>query len=113
MYPPKGRCWKDGQDKLLATLCEWAPYELKVIDDASIREDICGGEVSNDIPAIMLACDLDTARKIATERYNTTPWPKYFFYLRVKEAFNLKHILTRTKEKWYPHSGNTMKLAQM
>lgn len=31
MYPPKGRHWKDGQDKLLAALCEWAPYELRVI----------------------------------------------------------------------------------
>ena len=99
MYPPKGRCWKDGQDKLLATLCEWAPYELKVIDDASIREDICGGEVSNDIPAIMLACDLDTARKIATERYNTTPWPKYFFLSKGKGSIQSKTYLDQNKGK--------------
>ena len=45
MYPPQGRHWKDGQDKLLNALCEWAPYELRIIDDADVRAQICGDAV--------------------------------------------------------------------
>lgn len=99
MYPPKGRCWKDGQDKLLATLNEWAPYELRVIDDEVKRSDICGGEVSRDIPAIMLSIDLDKAREIAQKRYANTPWPKYFFLSKGRGSIQAKTYLDSNKGK--------------
>ena len=79
MYPPKGRHWKDGQDKLLAALKEWAPYELRVIDDYEKRCDICGGDVPLEISAIMLSIPEENAKEIALQRYNHFPWPSYFF----------------------------------
>ncbi len=79
MYPPKGRHWKDKQDKLLNYLKEWAPYELRVIDDVQLRTEICGGEVSAETAAIVLACPLEEANKLAKSRYKQLPWPSYFF----------------------------------
>ena len=64
MYPPQGRHWKDGQDKLLNALCEWAPYELRIIDDADVRAQICGDAVAIDVPAIMLSVSIERAKDI-------------------------------------------------
>ena len=99
MYPPKGRHWKDGQDKLLSALCEWAPYELRVIDDVVAREDICGDVVSDDIPAIMLSCELEKAQEIAKKRYNTMPWPPYFFLAKGYGSIQAKTYLDPEKGK--------------
>lgn len=33
MYPPIGRCWTFGQDKMLERISEWNEYELREIDD--------------------------------------------------------------------------------
>ena len=99
MYPPKGRHWKDGQDKLLLALCEWAPYELRVIDDVATREDICGDVVSDDIPAIMLSCELEKAQEIAKKRYNTMPWPPYFFLAKGYGSIQAKTYLDPEKGK--------------
>ena len=99
MYPPKGRHWKDGQDKLLAALCEWAPYELRVIDDIPTREDICGDAVSEDTPAIMLSCELAQAQKIAKNRYAAMPWPSYFFLSKGYGSIQAKTYLDPEKGK--------------
>lgn len=99
MYPPKGRHWKDGQEKLLAILNEWAPYELKVIDDVEKRKNICGGEVSLETPAIMLSIPLEDAKKIALERYSKSPWPSYFFLAKGLGSIQAKTYLDSTKGK--------------
>ena len=99
MYPPKGRHWKDGQKNLLKCLCEWAPYELRVIDDISIRADICGENVDAEIPAIMLAGDIAKAKELATQRYNSTPWPQYFFLSKGKGSIQAKTYLDNSKGK--------------
>ena len=99
MYPPKGRHWKDGQEKLLAILNEWAPYELKVIDDVEKRKNICGGEVSLETPAIMLSIPPEDAKKIALERYSKCPWPSYFFLAKGLGSIQAKTYLDITKGK--------------
>ena len=99
MYPPKGRHWKDGQEKLLDFLCEWAPYELRVIDDYEKRSEICGGDVPVDIPAIMLSIPAEQAKELALERYNKYPWPSYFFLAKGFGSIQAKTYLDTTKGK--------------
>ena len=99
MYPPQGRHWKDGQDKLLEIMKEWAPYELRVIDDSETRQRICGSEVPADIPAIMLSVPLQESKIIAMKRYNTQPWPAYFFLSKGLGSIQAKTYLDSTKGK--------------
>ena len=99
MYPPQGRHWKDGQDKLLEIMKEWAPYELRVIDDSETRQRICGSEVPADIPAIMLSVPLEESKIHATKRYNTQPWPVYFFLSKGLGSIQAKTYLDSTKGK--------------
>lgn len=99
MYPPKGRHWKDGQEKLLAALNEWAPYELRVIDDYARRCDICGGDVPEEVPAIMLSVPTEQAKCVAMERYNRFPWPSYFFLAKGLGSIQAKTYLDATKGK--------------
>lgn len=99
MYPPKGRHWKDGQDKLLTALCQWAPYELRVIEDIATRESICGDKVPDDVPAIMLSCKLSEAKAIAKKRYNMMPWPTYFFLAKGYGSIQAKTYLDPDKGK--------------
>lgn len=99
MYPPKGRHWKDKQEKLLEILRDWAPYELRTIDDKERRAEICGSEVADTIPAIMLACPLEIAQQIATDRYNMLPWPQYFFLSKGRGSIQAKTYLDSSKGK--------------
>ncbi|MCD7737818.1 MAG: site-specific DNA-methyltransferase [Lachnospiraceae bacterium] len=99
MYPPKGRHWKDGQDKLLSALREWAPYNLTVINDIDKRSEICGSSVPDNIPAIMLSVPLNEAQKIAKKRYNTPPWPNYFFLAKGLGSIQTKTYLDSSKGK--------------
>lgn len=99
MYPPKGRHWKDGQEKLLNVLKEWAPYELRVIDDVSTREQICGGPVPNDVPAIMLSLPFEESSNLAKKRYSVHPWPPYFFLSKGQGSLQAKTYLDSSKGK--------------
>ena len=99
MYPPQGRHWKDGQNKLLDILCEWAPYELRVIDDIAVRATICGESVDENVPAIMLSVSLEEAKEIAQKRYLEHPWPSYFFLAKGLGSLQAKTYLDKTKGK--------------
>lgn len=97
MYPPQGRHWKDGQDKLLNALCQWAPYELRIIDDAEVRARICGEAAAPDVPAIMLSVSVERAKELAAERYRTHPWPAYFFLAKGLGSIQAKTYLDNSK----------------
>ena len=99
MYPPQGRHWKDGQEKLLQIMNEWAQYELRVINDVDKRRTICGEDVSTEIPAIMLSGDEENAHKKAWERYGAHPWPSYFFLAKGTGSIQAKTYLDASKGK--------------
>ncbi len=99
MYPPRGRHWKDGQEKLLKLLNEWAPYELKIIEDMEKRSEICGSDVPKDVAAIMLSQSLNSSKVIAETRYQQHPWPTYFFLSDGKGSLQAKTYLDETKGK--------------
>ena len=81
-YPPMGSHWRVGQPGLLSILNEWAPYELRDIDDAQRRAEVCGvgeGEVREGVKAVMHAVSFDEARTIAQRRYDAGSWPLLYF----------------------------------
>ena len=82
IYPAAGRHWKDEQQSVLAIMNEWAPYELRDIDDAETRAQLCNipvSEVRAGVKAVMLSIPQDEAHRIALQRYNQGNWPPYYF----------------------------------
>lgn len=62
-------------------LSEWASYKLENLNDDSKRAEICGvspESVRKNVPAIILAEDIDEAKRHANLRLNQ-PWPEVFF----------------------------------
>lgn len=81
LYPPIGGCWRLGQEKMFNALSEWASYKLENLNDDSKRAEICGvspESVRKNVPAIILAEDIDEAKRHANLRLNQ-PWPEVFF----------------------------------
>lgn len=81
-YPAPGRCWFADQQRLLAALTEWAPYERRDIGDAAERARRCGvaeNDVRRQVPALMLAVSLPEARAKAQRRYQRGIWPELIF----------------------------------
>lgn len=81
MYPTPGRCWNRGKAELLSIMSQWAPYELRDIDDAEERARRCGvraDEVLPGVEAMMLSVPLAEANRIASERYEAGSWPEFY-----------------------------------
>lgn len=82
IYPYKGACWPLKQDDMLAIMCQWTQYELKDIDDASQRAEVCGiptDEVRTGVKSIVLAVSLERARCDAEIIQSRGKWPRFFF----------------------------------
>lgn len=85
MYPPAGRCWSLGQDRMLDEMNKWAAYELRSIGDTEVRRIICAGaDVDDELCAIALVDDSQEALAAAKARYDRgargeEPWPTFFF----------------------------------
>lgn len=95
IYPPTGRHWSYGQDKLLEMLCEWGDYELRDIDDFEKRNEICRGAMALPIPqkAIMLVSDSEDSRKKSQNRYDAGSWPLLYFTSGGKGGMRCKKYL--------------------
>ena len=82
LYPPDGRHWKDEQEKILGIMNRWAHYELREIDDAPRRAQICNvpiDKVRCGVMSIMLSDPLDKASASARSIYEAGNWPDYYF----------------------------------
>ena len=82
MYPPNGRHWSFGQEQVLEIMQGWAPYELRDINDAEIRAELCGIDkesVRQDVKSIMLSVPLEEAAKQAEQVYQRGQWPIFCF----------------------------------
>ena len=106
MYPPQGRHWKDGQEKLLRSLNEWTSYELKVIDDYDVRASICGGEVLKEIPAIMFRGTFRPRKKRLGKDMNAILSQNTFFLLKGLAVFKQRLIWMILRGKSYRLYGN-------
>ena len=82
LYPSNGRCWPFQQQQMLEIMRGWCAYELKDIDDAEKRADVCGvpqEKVRNDVCAIVLSCSLEESKRSAERVYKRGQWPRFFF----------------------------------
>lgn len=82
LYPYNGSCWRYQQDQMLEYMSGWCPYELKLLDDADRRAQVCGidaSEVRKNVPAIMLSRPLAESEKLARVVMREGPWPRFFF----------------------------------
>ena len=94
LYPASGRHWKDEQAVVLQRMNKWAKYELRNIDDASVRAALCGvstESVRQDVMAVMLAQPLEEAAVQATARYDEGIWPEYYFTSKGKGGLRFKN----------------------
>ncbi|WP_425838306.1 site-specific DNA-methyltransferase [Streptomyces fractus] len=109
MYPPPGRCWGKAQSWMLEQISEYAPYELRDIEDEAERARICGvtrGEVRPKVPAIMLSVPAEEAAAKARARYDAGHWPDLVM-LGLRERLRRKKHLEddgRVPETWWPGS---------
>jgi adenine-specific DNA-methyltransferase len=78
IYPTRGRHWAKPRDWILEQMSEYAPYELRDLDDAPRRAEVCGVAVEKIRPvveAVVLAAPLAEAEEKARARYENGNWP--------------------------------------
>ena len=82
LYPYNGACWRYQQDTMLEYMNGWTKYELREIDDAEKRAEICGvseKEVRAGVMGILLADTLDIAKENASKTLRRGQWPRFYF----------------------------------
>ena len=82
MYPTTGRCWSLGQEYMLENLNKWCPYKLDNLHDEKKRAKVCGvkeEEVRPDVLGIVLAENLEDAKRHAISVMNKGNWPYFYF----------------------------------
>lgn len=94
VYPPIGQCWRFGQERYLEIMRGWNPYyELKTLDDAAKRAEICNvtiSEVRDSVPALIIP-DFNTEEGIS--RYNQGKWPLVYITSNGTGGFRKKTYL--------------------
>lgn len=110
MYPPVGSHWRIGQAELLNIMQEWAPYELRDLNDAEERARICdisAEEVKPDVKGVVLSCDLEEASFRAAKRLNQGNWPTLYFTNAGRGGLRRKRHLEedqgRKATNFWPH----------
>lgn len=102
IYPSAGRHWKDDQQNVLAIMNEWAPYELRDIDDAEMRARLCNlplEEIRQGVKAVMLAVPKEEAQAIAQARYDQGIWPAYYFTSNGRGGIRFKNHINEDTGK--------------
>ena len=101
LYPSNGRHWTFGQSQMLEIMSEWADYELRSIDDADRRAQICGCAVGDiePIQGILLRDDSDQTHAAARERYAQGNWPRLYFTSNGNGGIRCKRYLNAVEGK--------------
>ena len=82
IYPTVNNHWRYGQERLLPIFSEWTEYELRDINDAEKRAELCGistDEVRPGVKALMLVKPFEEARADAQAVYERGQWPRFYF----------------------------------
>jgi len=100
IYPYAGAHWPLRQSDMLAEIQKWGEYELKDLDDADKRAEVCGvdpEEVRPGVMGIVLSKPIEESSKCAQKRYDQGKWPKFFFTNKGKGGIARKTYLKDTK----------------
>lgn len=82
LYPNVTAHWRYSQEQMLEYMNGWCPYELKDLNDAEKRAEICGvskDEVRANVKAIVLSKPYEESKIIAQKVYDIGPWPRFYF----------------------------------
>lgn len=104
LYPPIGRCWTFQQRDMLNYLQGWCNYELRDINDAEKRAEVCGTSkelVRVGVKAIMIKDSFEISQSKAMEVYNRGQWPKLFLPKVDKVDFDVRHICKSRRKSSY------------
>ena len=97
LYPTKDACWRYDQGTMLEIMNGWAKYELKELDDADRRAQVCGisaDEVRKGVKAIVLSESLEESRKSAQAVMKRGQWPRFYFTSGGKGGIRRKTYLS-------------------
>ena len=122
IYPYNGACWRYQQETMLEYMSGWTNYELRHLDDAKKRAEICGvpeDEVRPGVMAIMLSDPLDVAVKNAEKVLKRGQWPRFYFTQNGKGGIRRKTYIDSVEGKpptnlWpYVEVGHTDEAAKI
>ena len=122
LYPYNGSCWRYQQDTMLEYMNGWAQYELRPLDDAQKRAEICGvpeNEVRQGVMGIMLADSLEIASSSAKKVLKRGQWPRFYFTQNGKGGIRRKTYIDSVEGKpptnyWaYTDVGHTDEAAKI
>lgn len=97
LYPTKDAHWRYDQNSMLEIMNGWAKYELKELDDAERRAEVCGisaDGVRKGVKAIVLAESLDESKKSAQAVMKRGQWPRFYFTSGGKGGIRRKTYLS-------------------
>lgn len=122
IYPYQSAHWRYQQDEMLRIMSGWANYELRDLNDAAMRAQICGVkeiEVRPDVKAIMLSDSLEIASTQAKKVLKRGQWPRFYFTQNGKGGIRRKTYLDSVEGKpptnlWqYSDVGHTDEAAKI
>ncbi len=102
IYPYQNGHWRYSQEQMLDYFNGWCEYELRELDDAEKRAEVCGVPVETVRPgvkAIMLKGSLEESREKAQKVLETGPWPRFYFTKNGKGGIRRKTYLTAVEGK--------------
>lgn len=109
LRPPRGGHWRFGQQDMLKWLSEYAPYHLEDLHDEEWRAENEGVPIERvkvGIPAIVLDCSPEEARRSAEAVIKDGLWPRV--YVTGGGGFRSKSYLAtkpgRVPEDWWPYT---------
>ena len=111
IYPYANGHWRYSQQEMLSHMNGWCEYELKDINDAPVRAQICGvdaQDVRPDVKAIMLKESLDVSKTKAEYVLKRGQWPKFYFTKNGTGGIGRKTYLSEVEGKMvtnlWPHA---------
>ena len=111
IYPYNNGHWRYSQEEMLRHMNGWCEYELRELDDAKRRAEICGieeGKVRVGVKGIVLKNSLTESKARAEYILQTGPWPKFYFTKNGQGGIGRKTYLTEVDGKMvtnlWPHT---------
>lgn len=102
IYPYSNAHWRYSQDVMLDIMNGWCQYELKDLDDAKERAQICGvtvEKVRSGVKGIVLAEPLVVAKEKAKNVLQRGQWPRFYFTNHGKGGIRRKTYLEKVKDR--------------
>lgn len=111
LYPSNSAHWRYQQNVMLEIMCEWCNYELRDLNDAQKRAEICGvseSEVRQGVLGIVLSKSLEESAAQAKRVYDRGRWPRFYFTKGGTGGISRKTYLDNVGGKlatnFWPHS---------